>query len=210
MWQLLPDVSIMESWVGFCVVSGYLSPLPHTLLITVTVEKWPFQHHNPSHSISATGNVQGEAGRQQELHSSSHPWCIKVCKEFKAPFHLLSLWNASSLDYKWQPHLHVEAEVKLHIHSGTCQRRESPLFDNCSADSRHRPEPLPKIHITCGQEHGFQGTESQQVAVCNISHPLERFPSRRGWTLLAGCKHAQTQVLLSGNFYFHCPRKQSN
>lgn len=51
------------------------------------------------------------------LHSSSQLWCTKACKKFKAPFHLLSLWNASSLDYKWQPCRYVKAEQ---THEITC------------------------------------------------------------------------------------------
>lgn len=116
--------------------------------------------------------------------------------------------TSDNLTYMSRPRRHV----KLHFHCGLCQWRGSSLFDNCSLNMRDRAEPLPETQITCGREHEhvFQGTDPNRLLSATSPTLWKEFPSRWGWTLLAGCKHAQTQVLLSGNFYLHCPCNQSN
>lgn len=111
-------MSIIESWAGF----AWFLVISFLLFLTLCwlQAQWKndpsstISHHIPS-MLCNRRCTQGEPGSQQGLHRSSHLWCIKVCKKFKAPFHLLSPRNASSLDYKWQPHLHVKAEETREI-----------------------------------------------------------------------------------------------
>lgn len=117
----------------------------------------------------ATGNALCESGATPPApRSSSQLWCIKLCKKFKAPFHLLSLWNSSSLDYKWQPHLHVKAEATREI---TCpfwampEEGKMPSLTTTVQTWGIDQRLCLEIKTSCGWEtmHGIQGTGPQQL-----------------------------------------------
>ena len=152
-------------------VSDSLSPpLPHTLLIRGTMEKWPFQHYNMPHSLSAVQQAMCSvrAGKLTERFMAALSSRALKREKFKASFHLLSLWNASSLDYKWQPHLHVKVEETCEI---TCplwamlEEGKMPSLTTTVQTWGIDQRLCLEIKMSPGQEgeYGIQGTDPQQL-----------------------------------------------
>lgn len=147
-----------------------------------------------THPIALALHIRASPGRARESASSSHLWCIKVCRKFKAPFHLLSLWNASSLDYKWQPHLHVKAEETREI---TCpvwavpEQEKCPLWQLQSRqEAQTRASAWNPNHLWSGA-HGTQGTDSSELLSATSPTLWKDFlPGEAGLCLLVVNMHS--------------------
>ena len=172
-------------------VSDYLCPpLPHTLLIRGTMEKWPFQHYNMPLSFSAVQQAMRSvrAGQLTEhfaaalssdaLKSARNLRLHFICFHCEMPPPQITSDNLTYMS-------RLRRHVKLHVRSGPCQRKEkmpslTTTVQTWGVDQRLCLEI--KL-VVAKREYGIQEADLQAAACC-FSHPLERPPVRRGWTLL--------------------------